>query len=97
MLGKLTKTPELEISQPEAEALAVSIVKVAEFYPGIGGAVSGETMAWLALVQTVAMVYGPRVLAALDRRKRETAPRDENAPGFAGPYDPTRPQPEYRQ
>lgn len=58
----------MALAPTEAEALAVAVAGVAEHYD-IAGAMAPETMAWIALVQTAGMIYGPRIFAARIRKK----------------------------
>lgn len=54
-------TPYLRIEQVEAEGLANAACDVAELYDI--PALSQETIAWGNLVQTLAFVYGSRIMA----------------------------------
>jgi hypothetical protein len=61
MLAALTKVRELELDKSEAEKLAKSIANVARHYhvPGI----AQKTKDWIMLMQTIGVLYVPRVIA----------------------------------
>lgn len=66
IVSQVTGLPELQISDPEGQALAQSIVNVAEQY---NLSIDGKTGAALQLLLTAAMVYGPRAIAVNKRAK----------------------------
>lgn len=58
--------PEIAIDETESKMLAESVVNLAEQYDIV---VSGKTAAWLGLIATAAIVYGPRVPALVAKVK----------------------------
>lgn len=74
MLAAMTKTPELIISQDEANKLASAINTVQEHYPVH---VDPKAMAWLNLAGVAGMIYGPRIFVAVKRKRESPSPKSE--------------------
>lgn len=73
MLAAICQTPELALSQPEAEQLANGITNVARHYNA--GNISTKMVDWGNLVMVCGMVYGPRIVA-LGAAKKSTSKKD---------------------
>lgn len=73
-IAKLTETPEMELTEPEAETLGGAVYGVASLYKPSW--LTEEAEAWGNLIIVCAAVYGPRLIAARSRKDREKdAPR----------------------
>jgi len=75
MLAFIIKTPELAIDDNEATLLAKSAANVAQHYDVV--AMSEKSMAWIGFAQTLALVYGPRVVAVRMRTAETRAAKRE--------------------
>jgi len=70
--SKITGTPELELSEGEAQALAESVLNIASEYDLN---LDGKTGAWVQLLGTAAFIYAPRMIAV----KRRVIAQQEQA------------------
>lgn len=61
----------MAISDVEAKVLAENIVRVEQYYPKLSAALTGKVAAHIALVSSVAAVYGPRFAAIGVRIKNQ--------------------------
>lgn len=77
-VASLTKTPELMLDQAEATLLAGAITEVSKHYDMLDK-VSDKAVAWVGLIQTVGVIYGPRALVIAGKRKK----RSEEPPHLA--------------
>lgn len=59
-IASATKIPEIELSQPEAQRLAVAVGEVAKYYPV---AIDAKTQAWMGLIMVAGAMYGQRAAA----------------------------------
>jgi hypothetical protein len=73
ILAAITQTEELAISQDEANQLAAAIGSVSAHYDV---SASAKTMAWVHLSSTVAMVYGPRMIALYRNSQKPVMPQN---------------------
>lgn len=67
-VAAFTSTPEINLTPPEAKALALAAANVARHYPSFSK--SQKTVDWGMFVSTLATVYGPRIYW-LRRRQAE--------------------------
>lgn len=70
MLATALKNELWAITQPEAEMLARSFAEVSKHYDYLDG-VSDKAIAWIGLGNAVAVVYGTRIMAARNMKKKE--------------------------
>lgn len=71
MLASLAATPELELDQQEAAALASGIEAVQRCYTR--KILPPEAAAWIQLTLAAAGIYGPRYIAIRARRRAAVA------------------------
>lgn len=64
---------EMALSDAEADALAQAVTGVARYY--IKLTVSNKGAAWLSLIVTCGMIYGPRISAINERNAKAKAAR----------------------
>lgn len=91
MLASVTKTPELELNDEEAERIAKSIQNVAQYYPVY---IDAKAQAWMALIMTAGAVYGSRGIAIAARMKTEADERRNKQPSatvHTFPFNPPMP------
>lgn len=55
-------TPHLELDHSEAQALAEAVANVAKHYPLVSRGMTPEQAAWMGLLTTMGMVYGPKLI-----------------------------------
>jgi len=67
MLAALVRVPEFAIEQSEAKQLSIGIANVGRHYDM---KINEKAVDWIFLIQTMAVVYGPR-LAVLSQKSRE--------------------------
>lgn len=85
MLASVTKTPELELNDDEAERIAKSIQNVAQYYPVY---VDAKTQAWMALIMTAGAIYGSRGIAIAARMKTEANAKRPSQSAQVFPFAP---------
>lgn len=78
----MTKTPELELEQEEANALATSGLTLAAMYDITP---DPKLQAMILFASQLGMVYGTRFVAIKARKAQE---KKEKQPGTAGVYGP---------
>lgn len=90
MVALATGVHVIALEKKEADALAEATSEVAKYYDI--PALAPETIAWGNLIQTLAFVYGTRIIAANAQRKarraeaaRAAQPTAENSKGSATP------------
>lgn len=71
------KTPELALSEGEAQQMAIAITNVAKHYPTT--VIDPKIVDWGNLAMCLAMAYGPRVYMIRERLKEEQTQRRQNA------------------
>lgn len=67
MLAALIKVPEFAIEQTEAKQLSIGIANVGRHYDM---KINEKAVDWIFLIQTMAIVYGPRI-AVMNMRSKE--------------------------
>ncbi len=72
MGAAILKTPEIELSQPEAHSLASASAQVLRHYPAV--VLPAQTVDWIALMSVIGMAYGPRLVAIRQNRMNRQAP-----------------------
>lgn len=94
MAAGLTKMPELEITQNDAQKIALSVERVRAFYPTN---FNPKVMAWVNLGTTLSGIYGIQFMAVRNRFRREAAkarlhtmpsPQQQPAPQQPAPATP---------
>lgn len=91
----ITKTPELELDESESKKLAKSIEGVTDQYKLT---LDPKVAAYIDLVSTVGMIYGPRAVSIYVRRKAERAKLvQQNNTGNVTPIRPEHVQPAPQQ
>lgn len=65
MLAMGMQSPELALTQQEADALAKALANVGKYYVAIK--LGGASGAWLALVTTAGIIYVPRIMTIRNR------------------------------
>ena len=68
MLASFLKAPELKISDDESELLATAVTRVTDYYDV--GVMPEQYMIWMNLGMVAASIYGPRIVAVGNNRKR---------------------------
>jgi len=104
MGAAILKTPELELSQPEAHSIASASAQVLRHYPAV--VLPAQTVDWIALLSVIGMAYGPRLVAIRQNRLNRQAPQQpidlgnfndlrataQKAPAATSTVSPIRPQ-----
>lgn len=75
MAATAFKTPELILDEKEASMLAAAAQSVQDFYEVEA---SAEIMLWVNVIGVCGAIYGPRLIAAFARKKKETKNKPEN-------------------
>lgn len=68
MMAAFLKTPEFIIDTEESKALSEAISTVAELYPI--PLLDEKSQAWIALAMCAGGIYGPRVIAVVNNKKK---------------------------
>jgi hypothetical protein len=68
----LTKNPVWEMKPDEAASVAKATANVARHYPQLAG--HEKLVDWVMLIQTIGMVYGPRVYLSMPDAKEKAKP-----------------------
>lgn len=68
----LTKNPVWEMPSSEAESVAKAVTNVARHYPKLAG--HEKLVDWVMLIQTLGMVYGPRIYLSMPDKKEPPKP-----------------------
>jgi len=77
-VGGLTQTPELELSDNEANMLARPMSEILSMY---GVEIDPKVMAWMELAGAASYVYGPRIAMVRMRLAEEKAKRNAETKG----------------
>ena len=76
-LSSLTKNEDWLLDESETKSVATTVVNVARHYPSV--AASQKVLDWGAMIYTVGMVYGSRIISQRNKmRERKQNASDEN-------------------
>lgn len=84
MAANFFKAPEWALDKEESTALAQAVKDVSDFY---NFEASQEAILWTNLIAALAMVYGPRVFTTIQKRNKESKPK-QAAPSIGAKVTP---------